>query len=117
MALFKEFPHAQRDLGDSGSKLLGNFDEVVADLVHKFLKSVQLVEELRALGQKNLAYQIAVASRALGPFAVKIIGVQQRQIGHDSEMPGVLAHGMQDGIDAQRQARAWQARRAHGRRG
>src|SRR5882724_6149726 len=37
---------------------------------------------------------------------MKIGSLKQRQIGHNPEMPCVLPHGMQHGVDAKRQASA-----------
>lgn len=53
-----------------------------------------------------MAYQVTVARGTLASFAMKIGSLKERQIGDNPEMPCMLPHGVQHGVDAKRQASA-----------
>src|SRR2546430_3393443 len=106
MACFQGLPESRRNLCDPGNQLRDYFDEFVAEVVDEHFKSIQFVQELRALREKNLADQVAMPGGTLPAITFEISRFQQRQIGYYAKMPGVLPHRVKNRIDAKRQSRA-----------
>jgi len=78
--------------------------EEIAELFHDLLQSGNLLDELRALGKQNVAHQAAEARRTLRPLGAEVPDLERRQVRNNSEVPSLLAHGMQDRAQAQNQA-------------
>jgi hypothetical protein len=68
-----------------GKRLIEIFDE--------FEESCDFVKKLRAPGEEDAAADAIQASGSATLGMLKIVGVEQAEIGSDAEVPGVRVHG------------------------